>query len=130
MVTMTYNKSFGTYLAELRVCKGFENQKDLADVSGVSTATISRIESGLQKASINVIRKIAPHLKTSIQEMVERSGYLDETDDLLINELNDEEKDLINRFRKLTPFNKQTVLVLIGQLELQGKEQSAVKEVG
>ena len=46
---MNENRGFGKFLAELRIKKGFEMQKDLSDKSGVSTATISRLEAGKQK---------------------------------------------------------------------------------
>ncbi|HBF39801.1 MAG TPA: hypothetical protein DDW50_21115 [Firmicutes bacterium] len=75
---MNDNIDFGKYLSELRNRNNIETQRELADKSGLSTATISRIEAGLQKAKPEHLKKIAPYLKTPYEELMKAAGYLDE----------------------------------------------------
>lgn len=69
-------KEFGEYFAELRKEEGFKSQRDLADRSGISNATISRIESGTNRASPEVLREIANcFLTVSYEELLQKAGY-------------------------------------------------------
>lgn len=56
------NNSFGNYLSELRKEKGF-SQRELAQISGVSNSTISRLESGLVVPDLITLEKIASALE-------------------------------------------------------------------
>jgi transcriptional regulator with XRE-family HTH domain len=75
---MNENRGFGKFLAELRIKKGFEMQKDLSDKSGVSTATISRLEAGKQKPLPDVLNKLAPVLGVSSAELLKAAGYIEQ----------------------------------------------------
>ncbi|NQT73582.1 MAG: helix-turn-helix transcriptional regulator [Chloroflexi bacterium] len=55
-------------LKELRK-KRVLSQRDLADISGVSHATINRLENGLQEPRFKTIRKLAKALKVKPNEI-------------------------------------------------------------
>jgi len=68
---------FGDYLKKLREEKDI-SQKELAEKSGVSSAELSRIETGYRKKiSPNVIKAISPYLDVSYENLLARAGYLD-----------------------------------------------------
>ncbi len=72
------NKDFGIWFSKLREESGFESQRQLALKSGVSPTTISRIESGIQKAEPKTLQKLALYLKISFEELMQKAGYLPE----------------------------------------------------
>jgi HTH-type transcriptional regulator, competence development regulator len=72
------NKKFGNYLRELREKAGYESQRSLSLASGVSNATIARIENGDQNPSPGTLKKLATPLCASCEEMMRAAGYLDE----------------------------------------------------
>jgi transcriptional regulator with XRE-family HTH domain len=57
------------YLQQLREKRGY-SIRILAKLSGVSTATISRIENGAVDPKASVIRKLATALEVSMDELV------------------------------------------------------------
>lgn len=72
---------FGRFLEEQRHASGFKSQRQLADKTngGVSAATISRIESNIQKPLPETIRVLSQYLKsTSYKEMMDKAGYIEE----------------------------------------------------
>lgn len=73
---------FGIWFAQQRESAGYESQRQLALDSGVSTTTISRIESGIQKAEPKTLHKLAPFLKLSYEELLAKAGYLPEPEKL------------------------------------------------
>ncbi len=56
-------------LKELRKLRAF-SQQELADVSGIGRATISRIERGETGAHGRTLRKLAGVLKVNVSELV------------------------------------------------------------
>lgn len=79
---MDKKREFGLYLSSLRVKRGFESQRQLAIAAGVSPATISRIEAGIQRAEPETLRKLAPFLGVSYEELMAAAGYLNAEDQL------------------------------------------------
>lgn len=80
-------KEFGEYFSSLRKREEYKSQRDLADKSGVSNATISRIESGANRVTTEVLRELANCFVTvTYEELMQKAGYLDlET---VVNETN------------------------------------------
>lgn len=62
---MGRNKSIGSFIKHHRVASGFNSQRQLAERSGISSATISRIESEIQKPNMETIRTLSRFLKTT-----------------------------------------------------------------
>ncbi len=69
-------KSFGLWFSKMREDSGFKSQRQLSIFSGVSNTTISRMESGEQKASPQTLEKLAPHLNCSFEDLMVQAGYL------------------------------------------------------
>lgn len=68
----------GEYIKELRKENSI-SQRELADKSGISNAEISRIETGeRQKPSPDILRKLAPHLGVSHEDLMNKAGYINE----------------------------------------------------
>lgn len=70
---------FGLYFSKLREESGYDSQRQLSQVSGVSNGTIARIESGTQKVSPETLKKLAPYLKEITYEgLLKAIGYIEE----------------------------------------------------
>lgn len=69
-------ESFGDYFRRLRRSKGFKSQKDLASLSGISQATISRIEDGSQIPTEETLRVFSKVLDTPFPELMVKSGNM------------------------------------------------------
>ena len=67
---------FGKYIRDLRITVGL-TQREVERVSGVSNSYLSQLESG-QRAipSPDILRKLAPALKTPYEELLVAAGYL------------------------------------------------------
>ncbi|MDA8211184.1 MAG: helix-turn-helix transcriptional regulator [Clostridia bacterium] len=70
-------KEFGLWLSKRRESCGYSSQRQLSLKSGVSPATISRIESGIQKAEPDTLARLAPYLSISHEELMAIAGYID-----------------------------------------------------
>ncbi len=67
---------FGSYLKSLRLENGL-SQKELAEKSGVSSAEISRVETGDRKTvSPHFIKAIEPYLGVSHETLLAYAGFL------------------------------------------------------
>lgn len=78
---MENSKEFGIYLAELREKSGYKSQRQLYLASGISSATLSRIETGKQKPLPDTLKVLSKFLKgVTYEELMERAGYLTESD--------------------------------------------------
>ncbi|MBC2723519.1 MAG: helix-turn-helix transcriptional regulator, partial [Desulfosporosinus sp.] len=66
----------GAHLKSLRLKAGYESLGSLSRASGVTVATLSRIESGGQKPNPETLEKLAPFLKVSHEELMTEAGYL------------------------------------------------------
>ena len=60
-------------LKERRLAKGLSHQT-VADISGLSRSTISRVESGLRTPTITVCIKIAAAIGADLADLVKRAG--------------------------------------------------------
>ncbi|ADO59801.1 hypothetical protein PPSC2_26155 (plasmid) [Paenibacillus polymyxa SC2] len=62
----------------MRIDSGYKNQKDFANRSNISAATISRIEKGEQTPTIETLKTIAPYLpSTTLHKLMTKAGYLE-----------------------------------------------------
>lgn len=70
--------TFGDYVKNLRTGRKL-SQRELAEVSGISNAEISRIETGdRKKPSPATLKAIAPYLGVTYQEIMQKAGYIEE----------------------------------------------------
>lgn len=90
--------SFGGFLKELRKQHGFKTQKHLAEVSGVSQTTLSRIEAGTQRPQPETLMVLAKHLSSyTYGELMEKAGYfegLPKEDRTFVMDLFNEEEEI------------------------------------
>ncbi|MTI82307.1 MAG: helix-turn-helix transcriptional regulator [Firmicutes bacterium] len=75
------NRDFGKWLKAKRVEAGYESQGLLSRTCGIDHSTIARWERGDTKPSPDNLKKLAPYLKTTYEEILAAAGYLDKTDD-------------------------------------------------
>jgi transcriptional regulator with XRE-family HTH domain len=74
---------YGEFINRHRIASGFTKQVQLAEKTGITAATISRIEKEIQKPSMETLKELARYLSsTSYVELMVVCGYWDE-DDLL-----------------------------------------------
>jgi len=66
----------GEIIKELRLKAGYESLGELNRVSGISVATLSRIESGVQIPSPKTLKILAPFLSTQHEDLMRAAGYL------------------------------------------------------
>jgi SOS-response transcriptional repressor LexA len=91
MMERVAGESFGDFFRRLRRSKGFKSQITLALASGISQATISRIEDGTQKPQLETLKVLASTLDLPFSTLVNWSDEyinLDSTKkDTLVNRL-------------------------------------------
>lgn len=89
--------NFGDFLKALRKQHGFRTQKQLAEASGISQTTLSRIEAGTQRPLPETLRILAKHLRPfTYGELMERAGYfegLPSEDRSFVSDLFDESEE-------------------------------------
>lgn len=72
--------SYGEFIREHRVKSGYKSQRKLADKSDISSATISRIESEIQKPEVETLRELSKFLiSTTFTELMNVCGYGEES---------------------------------------------------
>ncbi|KYD04153.1 hypothetical protein B4102_3302 [Heyndrickxia sporothermodurans] len=101
--------SYGEFIKKHRIASGFKSQRRLAEKSGISAATISRIEKEIQKPEIRTLQTLAPYLETtSYVELMVVCGYWDE--DELLEDINTNDiavekesgpKELVTEYNKI-----------------------------
>lgn len=69
-------KKFGLWFSKMREESGYKSQRQLSLHSGVSNTTISRMESGEQKANPQTLEKLAPYLNCTFEDLMMQSGYI------------------------------------------------------
>lgn len=91
----------GDLIKEARIKNGFKTMKDLSIVSGVSPATLSRIEKNTQDPSPETLMKISKHLNNiTYGELMKAAGYLDGLStehEMFMKDLMNENEELDNK---------------------------------
>lgn len=75
MSTNDVKIEFAKYFTQLYNLRSL-SKAELSRLSGVSEATLSRVESGTQKPSPDTLKKLAPILQVSEDELMYKAGYL------------------------------------------------------
>lgn len=74
-------EGYGEFIKRHRIASGFKSQRKLAEKTGISSATISRIESEIQKPEFETLKILAEYLETTtLVELMVRCGYWGEED--------------------------------------------------
>lgn len=70
-------KEFGEYIKNTRIESGYNSQRQLASISGISNGTIARIESGSHLPSPATLSVLSQYLKdVDYLDLMVRAGYL------------------------------------------------------
>ena len=77
------NQSFGQYIAEIREKKSI-SQRGLANMSGLTNSTISRIEAGLVKPDFATLEKLAQSLDIDKSLLLTKCGYSEIPEEFLV----------------------------------------------
>lgn len=91
---MKENISIGNFVKHHRIKSGFNSQRQLAEKSGISSATISRVESEIQKPNTETLKTLSRYLRTtSLFDLmvVAEHWEKDDTDLKLVSNFYDEE---------------------------------------
>ncbi|MBT2641728.1 helix-turn-helix domain-containing protein [Bacillus sp. ISL-41] len=73
------SKEFGEYLRSLRKRKGLTINQ-LEELSGISNAYISQIETGKRRTpSPEILQKLSSHLGVSHEHLMQKAGYMQNT---------------------------------------------------
>ncbi|MCE3203504.1 helix-turn-helix domain-containing protein [Paenibacillus sonchi] len=69
-------KKISDVVREARLAKGYKKQKDLAEVSGISAATLSRIENNIHVPTTETLQKLAQFLDLDYSELMYYAGHI------------------------------------------------------
>ena len=86
------------------------SQQALADAIGVSQQSVNKYENHNIEPDIETLKRIADYFKTSIDYIVGYSNLRNKIEVTYKYSLNDKERDLIDKFRKLKVRHQQTVM--------------------
>ena len=95
-------------LKELRKQHNLSQQK-LADILHVSQQSVYKYENGITSPDIETLVRMADYFNTSIDYLVEHTDIPHRIEPVKENMLNEDETALIDRYRKLTPMQKELV---------------------
>lgn len=69
-------EEIGAILKELRKRAGYESLGQLGKDSGVTVATLSRVESGVHRPTPDTLKKLAPFLRVTPEYLMQAAGFL------------------------------------------------------
>lgn len=109
-------KSFGDHFKKIRISNGFKSARQLSIKSGVSSATITRIENNTQKPNPNTLKILSQYLiNTTYEELLRLSGYVNNApEDKLFS---DKEQELLLKSRKLSDSQLDLILKLMDEMK-------------
>lgn len=111
-------ESFGDFFRRLRRAKGFKAQKRLAELSGVSQTTISRIEDGSQVPTPETLKALAKVLDVAVFDLMAVAGHYDEED--LLEPISVTKQDLLTKSKATYKRSNNPVsLPLTNTIELE-----------
>lgn len=114
---------FGQRLKELRL-KFDEQQKEIAEQFNVSRGMVSQWEQGKHYPEASKLIEIAEYFKVSIDYLMglEKENRISKTDPN--NSLTDEEKEIIDMYRKLPPDLKRVIFATEKQFAQEQEENN------
>lgn len=102
---MEIEDNLGDFLRKMRKKRGIKNQKEFSKLTGISQATISRLEAGTQKPTFETLSAISKVLNISIQEFtpyIEVGTNREENEELVIKKNVTSKKKLIKEHYRQT----------------------------
>lgn len=100
-------------LKKLRTSKNMSQQK-LAEMIGVSQPQIHSYESGEYEPDAETLKNIANIFETSVDYLVGNTDIMHKIERVEKYELNQDESNLIDQYRKLPPVVQKSFMDMIG----------------
>jgi transcriptional regulator with XRE-family HTH domain len=120
-------EGYGDFIKKHRLLSGFKSQRMLADNTGISSATISRIEKEIHKPEVRTLRTLSLYLTTTTFEtLMEVCGY-SEYNVTSSEKTNLENKFLILDVTNLTPKQLEEQMNELYQKGYQRAFQSSIE---
>ena len=112
---------YGHFIKQHRLRSGYRNQTEFAKKTGISTATVSRIESEIQRPSPETLKTYAKYLTTtSYVELMVTCGYWDEAE--LLEDPKKEDKTISYIKEKDDTQEESSAIELLGKINLSHKD--------
>lgn len=109
-------KSFGEQFKDIRISNGYSSARQLSMKSGISNATITRLENNTQKPDPNTLKILSQYLiNTTYEELLRLSGYVNNAPE--DKSLSDKEKELLIKSRKLSDNQLDILLKLMDEMK-------------
>lgn len=120
------NIDFGKWLKERRIKSGYESQGLLSRACGIDHSTIARWEKGDTKPSPENLKKLAPYLGVSYDDLMVVAGYLDKTNPQKPKALEGVDMFFMRAIGKLSPEGKKKIydyIEMVDAIEKQKKKK-------
>lgn len=120
------NIDFGKWLKEKRIKAGYESQGLLSRACGIDHSTIARWEKGETKPSPDNLKKLAPFLSVSYDDLMVVAGYLDTTNPQKPKTLDGVDMFFMRAVGKLSPEGKRKIydyIEMVDAIEKQKKKK-------
>lgn len=107
-------KGIGKVISDLRIRAGYETLGQLSRDTGITVATLSRIENGIQRPSPDTLSKLAPYLRVKVEYLMAEAGYLPDKKNVQLprTDLPDDPAitDLLKQVKDLTAEERESLL--------------------
>lgn len=99
-------------LKKLRLESGISQQK-LADIIGISQQSVNKYENHNIEPDIATLILLANHFNTSVDYLIGNTDINHIIENVETYDLNTDEADLVNNYRKLTPAERDSIKAVI-----------------
>lgn len=121
-------ESIGKIIKRLRIQAGYDSLGELYRASGVPISTLSRIESDTQKPQPETLKKLAPYLNVSQEELMTAAGYLDTSDPPKPKAQEGADGFYLRAVGRLSPEGKKKVYDFIEMVDALEKQKKKKKK--
>jgi repressor LexA len=83
------SNKFGEAFSDLRLKAGYSKLTHLSKASGISLPVLSRLQSGQSQPRPDTLKKLAPHLGVSYEELMRLAGHLPDDDNWKLDEVDE-----------------------------------------
>ena len=105
-------------LRKLRESRKLSQQK-LANHFDLAQSQIQSYETGAYEPDINTLKQIAEFFDTSVDYLIGRTDIMRRIEPVSKYSLNDAEKDLVDRFRRLLSNQRRSLVLFLDSLDVQ-----------
>lgn len=108
--------TFGETFKQIRISNGYKSARQLAIKSGVSNATITRIENNTQKPDPETLKKLSQHLlNITYDELMELAGYVSSNKNIE-KVLSEKEQEILLKARMLSDNQIELIIKLMDEM--------------